>query len=195
MSIYTNQYDLFADLPQYVANPVADLNAFAGLIVGQHNYFPHAETWIHTGTLGDTNFYYALDQGPLPITDLVRMPLAGVGLPGWGNTIGDFLQPDLRVLSDLGYGSPFNNAPTEASLLEFPNWPVVGSDLAVGTVQGFDAAGVDLGLLPQSNFPTAYPYVPTLNPNLNLAWNSPVTGLGLAFGVEGDLMQILGLEQ
>ena len=123
MSIYTNQYDLFADLPQYVANPVADLNAFAGLIVGQHNYFPHAETWIHTGTLGDTNFYYALDQGPLPITDLVRMPLAGVGLPAGATLIGDFLQPDLRVLSDLGYGSPFNNAPTEASLRSSPTGP------------------------------------------------------------------------
>ncbi len=37
-TIYTNQYDLAADFPQYVLNPVADINSIMGFAFGAHNY-------------------------------------------------------------------------------------------------------------------------------------------------------------
>ena len=57
---------------------------------------------------------------------------------------------------------------TPATVFDIPNLPVIGQDLVAGTVQGISAFDVDLGLLPTSDFPTGYPFLPVLNPDLTL---------------------------
>src|ERR1700757_1736142 len=83
----------------------------------------------------------------------------------YGNAVADLVQPDLRVIVDMGYGSDeYANIPTPASLVEVPDPFTIVPDLVTGTVQGPTAALVDLGVLPASDFPTTYPYAPSLNP-------------------------------
>jgi hypothetical protein len=75
-----------------------------------------------------------------------------------------------------------------------PNPETVLPALANGTVQGVRAFGVDLGLLPQSMFPDAYPYLPALDPALNFPTGQPsVTAISLALGAERQVMDALGL--
>ncbi|HTQ16095.1 PE-PPE domain-containing protein, partial [Mycobacterium sp.] len=135
-----------------------------------------------------TTYYMSLDNG-LPLVQ----PLRSLGVPG--NAIADLLQPDLRVIVDLGYASgQYADIPTPAQLIGIPNPQTVLPALATGTVQGVQAFGVDVGLLPQSMFPNAYPYLPVLDPGLNIPMGQPsVTAVSLLTGAEGQLMDSLGL--
>jgi hypothetical protein len=121
-------------------------------------------------------------------------PLRDLPAP-YGNALADLLQPDLRVISDMGYGSgEYPNLPTPARLIEIPNLPNIAADLLHGAVQGPQAALVDLGALPASDMPTGYPFNPVLDPGLNFPLpQSPVTGVSLLTGFEGQLMRTLGL--
>jgi hypothetical protein len=189
-AIYTNQYDPICDFPQYPLNATSDLNA----IMGGHEHFYQYPTSTYyqlptsPGYTGNTTYYMRLDQ-TLPLVQ----PLRGLGTTG--NAIADLLQPDLRVIVDMGYGSnEYANLPTPAQLLEIPNIPVIAHDLATGTVQGVKAFGVDMGWLPRSDFPNAYPYLPALDPQLNFTTGQPsVTGISLLAGAEHQLMNSLGL--
>jgi hypothetical protein len=78
--IYTLEYDGFADFPQYPINPIADLNAFAGMIYEHLTY---------------------LGQDSEQIQNAVPLDTVGVV----GNPLANLLQPDMKVLVDLGYGS------------------------------------------------------------------------------------------
>jgi hypothetical protein len=107
------------------------------------------------------------------------------------------VQPDLRVLVDVGYGScgpglNYANIPTPAGLLEAVNPFTTIPDLATGAVQGPEAALVDVGLLPQSFLPTAYPYLPSIDPNLNFFLGQPsVTGLSVLSGAAGNVSHLI----
>ncbi|HTQ20852.1 PE-PPE domain-containing protein [Mycobacterium sp.] len=191
-SVYTNQYDGVADFPNYPLNVVSDVNAILGATPSsQHNYIV-PRTYYELPTSpdyhGHTTYYMSLDDG-LPLTQPLRL------LGGPGNAVADLLQPDLRVIVDLGYASgQYADIPTPAQLVGIPNVPVVLNALATGTVQGVQAFGVDAGLLPQSMFPDAYPYLPVLDPGLNLATGQPsVTAISLVLGAEHRLMDNLGL--
>ena len=189
-AIYTNQYDGVADFPRYPLNLIADANAVAGFLYGPHDYADYsyetlAATQLPTspGYTGNTTYSMVLTQNlPLldPLLDPVRRglpPNAASAPQPYGDAVADLIQPDLRVLVDMGYGSDeYANIPTHASLLEFPNWPVIGTDLLRGTIQGSEAALVDLHLLPASYYPMGrYPFSPVLNPDLN--YPLPQTGL------------------
>ncbi|HTZ15191.1 MAG TPA: PE-PPE domain-containing protein [Mycobacterium sp.] len=176
--IYTIQYDGYGDFPRYPADLVADLNAIFGL------YYDHLDTATDYSTLtpaqvataivepvspgpaGDTT-YYMIPTQTVPLLE----PLVQAGAPQW---LIDLLNPDLRVLVDLGYGSlggtdtEYANLPTPASLIELPNLITVGDDLVKGAVQGVDAALVDTGVLPQADMPDVYPFVPSLDPDLTI---------------------------
>ncbi|WP_293321709.1 PE-PPE domain-containing protein [Mycobacterium sp.] len=176
-AIYTNQYDGVADFPRYPLNVVADANAIAGFDLGRHDYVDysletHAAQPLPTspGYTGKTTYYIILNQN-LPLLNRYDLPQP------YGAAIADLIQPDLRVLIDMGYGSgEYANIPTRASLLEFPNWPVIGADLLRGVVQGSEGALVDLHLLPGSYYPMGrYPFSPVLDPGLN--YPLPQTGL------------------
>jgi hypothetical protein len=185
-TIYTNQYDGVADFPRYPLNLIADANAVAGFLYGPHDYVDYShETQAakplptSPGYTGNTTYSMVLTQN-LPLLNPLRKglpPYAAAPPPPYGNALADLLQPDLRVLVDMGYGSnEYANIPTHASLIEFPNWPVIGTDLLRGAIQGPEAALVDLHYLPDSYYPTGrYPFSPVFNPDLN--YPLPQTGL------------------
>lgn len=195
ISIFNNQYSFFGDFPQYPLNLVSDANAVVGLFFGVHNYGPPTTLSDYQllptspGYTGSTQYFMAPTHD-LPLLEPLRH-YGGL----YGNALADLLQPDLRVLVDMGYGSgEYANLPTPASLLEFPNLPTILSDLATGTVQGPTAALVDLGVLPQSMEPTTYPFAPALDPGLNYPLpQTGVTGVSLVSGFEGQLMRTFGL--
>jgi hypothetical protein len=198
--IFTNQYDMVANFPRYVLNPVSDLNAIMGFALwhGAHDYVDLTPGQIANavqlptspGYTGSTTYYELLTQN-LPLVAPLRLYLP----PPYGNALADLLQPDLRVIVDMGYGSgDYADIPTPASLFELPDPFTIVPDLARGAVQGPQAALVDLGLLPQSMMPTGYPFDPVADPGLNFPLpQSPVTGVSLLTGFEGRLMRALGL--
>jgi PE-PPE domain len=185
-AIYTNQYDGVADFPRYPLNLIADANAVAGYLYGPHDYVDYSGETLAAmqlptspGYTGNTTYSMVLTQN-LPLLEPIRKglpPYAAAPPQPYGAAVADLIQPDLRVLVDMGYGSDeYANIPTHASLLEFPNWPVIGTDLLRGTVQGSEAALVDLHLLPASYYPMGrYPFSPVSNPDLN--YPLPQTGL------------------
>ncbi|OBI17309.1 hypothetical protein A5712_24115 [Mycobacterium sp. E2327] len=196
VQIFTNQYDAVGDFPEYPLNVVSDTNALFGFFFKAHDYAPYAPystpmpLATSPGYTGSTTYMFDLTQN-LPLVSPLRESLP----QPYGNALADLLQPDLRVLADMGYGSgEYPDLPTPARLIEIPNLPNVATDLLHGAVQGPQAALVDLGLLPASEMPTGYPFNPVLDPGLNLPLpQSPVTGVSLLTGFEGQLMRTLGL--
>jgi hypothetical protein len=194
-TIYSNQYDLAGNFPQYILNPVSDINAIMGFFLGVHDYTPTdlaAAILLPTspGYNGLTKYYWIPTQN-LPLVT----PLRSYVPAPYGNAIADLLTPDVRVLVDLGYASGnYANIPTPGQFLELPDPFTIIPDLAHGAVQGVKAFGVDLGWLPPSMMPTTYPFVPTLDPHLNFPIGQhSVTGVSLITGAEGRLMRALAL--
>ena len=149
--IYTLEYDGFGDFPQYPINPIADLNAFAGMIYEHLTYLgldaDQIQSAVPLDTVGDTlTNYYMIPVDDLPLLDPLRL------IPIVGNPLADLLQPDMKVLVDLGYGSITDgwsqgpaNVPTPFEL--FPtdiNWNDVATALVNGVPQGIQAAIADL---------------------------------------------------
>ena len=101
-TIYNQEYDGFADIPQYPLNLISDLNAFLGFQYVHPTYRDLTQQQIdnakNLGTYGTTT-YYMIPTENLPLL----IPLRAI--PVIGNPVADLLQPDLRVLVDLGYGS------------------------------------------------------------------------------------------
>src|SRR5271163_2590372 len=151
-NIYTIEYDGFGDFPQYPIDVLSDVNAFVGIIElhGTYPFFTAAqlmpttmggEAIQLTNTVGPTQTqYFILPTQNLPLLDPVR------AIPVIGNPIADLVQPDLRVLVDLGYGSTTQgwspdppNVPTPFGVMP-PVGPItVASALATGIPQGISA--------------------------------------------------------
>jgi hypothetical protein len=120
-TIYTAEYDVFADFPRYPLNILADVNALAS-----QTHFSYATmtpgqvagaVQLPT-TPGSLTDYYVIPTQNLPLLDGLR------GIPVLGNPVADLLQPDLRYLVNLGYGDPrygwstsYADVPTEFGLL------------------------------------------------------------------------------
>jgi hypothetical protein len=150
-AVYTQEYDGFADFPQYPINLLADLNAYVGIFTQHFAYADLTPQQISSAialpTEGDTTTtYYMIPTANLPLLAPVRL------IPLIGNPVADLLQPDLRVLVNLGYGSITNgwspgpaNVPTPFGL--FPtniNPADVLTALAKGIPQGVTNALNDL---------------------------------------------------
>ncbi len=191
--IYTNQYDLASDFPRYPLNGISDLNAVMGFFEARHYYLYPTSSYMQLptspGYTGNTTYYFQLDQTlPLvqPLRDYVQAP--------FGNAFADLLQPDLRVLVDMGYSTNqyanYANIPTPASLFEIPNPFTIIPDLGIGTVQGVQGFAHDLGA--PVSAPSGYPYNPELNPDLNFDLpQSSTTGLSVLLGIEGGAAETL----
>lgn len=142
-TIWTQEYDGFADVPQYPIDLLSDLNSLAGIYYVHPTYSDLTPTQIGSAiplsTVGPTMTTYEMIPTPnLPLLDPLR------SVPIVGNPLADLLQPDLRVLVNLGYGDPNHgwsqgpaNVPTEFGL--FPSLSDVEKVpglLVPGTQQG-----------------------------------------------------------
>jgi PE-PPE domain/PE family len=161
--IYTIEYDGFADFPQYPINVLSDVNAFVGIVElhGTYPFFsatqllPTSQGGIAiplTNTVGPTQTdYFILPTQNLPLLDPVR------AIPLIGNPIADLVQPDLRVLVDLGYGSTTQgwspdapNVPTPFGVIPPVSPITVAGALATGTQQGISAFASDISAMMSS---------------------------------------------
>ena len=105
-TIWTREYDGFADFPQYPIDVLADLNAFAGIALLHGNYPTLTATQLssavalpQSGAPSQTTYYMIPTQN-LPLLEPLRL------IPGIGNPLADLVQPDLRYLINWGYGDP-----------------------------------------------------------------------------------------
>jgi hypothetical protein len=147
-SIYTLEYDGFADFPQYPIDLLSDLNAYAGILFNHTAYANLTPQQISgatdLGTYGETT-YYVIPSPNLPLLDPLRW------IP-FGNPLADLVQPDLTVLVDLGYGSTTQgyspgppNVPTPFGLYPTNVGPLnIATALIHGVPEGINNAIFDL---------------------------------------------------
>jgi hypothetical protein len=187
-SIYTLEYDGFADFPQYPLNFLADLNAVTGILFVHTTYVnpflgmpavtqTQVDNAIPLSTTpgyyanGGVTHYYMIPTQNLPLLDPLRY------IPVIGNPIADLLQPDLTVLVNLGYGNPdygwstgYANVTTPFGLAPHVGASVVLGDLATGTHQGIQAFNADLANPPTPlKLPPSTPPTPVTPTPLNIA--------------------------
>lgn len=146
-AIYTGEYDGYADFPKYPINFLADLNAVLGIIY-VHTTYPTMtpdqlataiELPVSDDYAGNTH-YFMIPTETLPLL----APL--LSTPVIGQPIYDLLEPAMRVLVNLGYGSitqgwddgpsnvgtPFELFPTDL------NWGEVLAALGNGAQEGWN---------------------------------------------------------
>jgi hypothetical protein len=166
-NIYTLEYDGFADFPQYPINLLSDLNAVAGILSVHTTYLQLTSTQVASavelqpspGYTGNTH-YYMIPTDNLPLLSGLR------AIPVVGQPLADLIQPDLKVLVDLGYGSTtqgwspdYPNMPTQFGLSPHLPASTVLSALAAGTQQGIQDFKADL-----ANIFTTPIVIPPLQP-------------------------------
>ena len=174
-TIYTREYDGFADFPQYPINVLSDVNAFLGILYVHGGYLSLTPSQVATGFLlpgsealgtpdSMTN-YYMIPTANLPLLDPIR------AIPVIGNPIADLLQPDLTYLVNWGYGNPafgYSTGPANV-ITPFGFLPplsattALGPDLISGTQAGVSAFASDISAM----VPTSLPAVSV--PNLSLS--------------------------
>jgi hypothetical protein len=171
--IYSIEYSGASDFPQYANNIYADLNAADGyidlhpyLLTGWPAYFTPSElagAVAENTSAADVNTdYFLIPTQDLPLLNDLR------DAPGAPSAYADLIQPDMRVLVDLGY-----NWTGDANVVTPAVWTspdidttAVDSYLAAGADQGMIASLVDMGILPQSDLSglsDLYPYVPDVS--------------------------------
>ena len=107
--VYTNEYDGFADFPQYPIDPLSDLNAVLGIAFQHTTYLGLTPEQIQDAiqlptTAADTlTNYYMIPDSTLPLLDPLQL------IPFIGQPLVDLLNPDLSVLVNLGYGDVADN--------------------------------------------------------------------------------------
>jgi hypothetical protein len=165
--IYSIEYSGASDFPQYDSNLLADLNAADGyvdlhpyLLTDWPAYFTPAElagaVAENTSSADVNTDYYIIPTQDLPLLNDLRDG------PGAESAYADLIQPDMRVLVDLGYnwtGDADVDTPADSTSPPIDT-TAVDAYLAAGADQGMIAALVDMGILPQSDLSDLYPYVP-----------------------------------
>ncbi len=170
-TIYSLEYDGFADFPRYPLNFLSDLNAFLGIADLHGTYLNGAANpdldlpgptaadidaaKLLTGSeaLGTpdslTNYYMIDTIDGQPVTPPLVSTLGE--LPVVGKPLADLLGPDLTVLINLGYGGDNlgysdapANIPTPFGLFPDVNTTDLTSELTGGAQTGFAAFENDL---------------------------------------------------
>jgi len=165
-TMWTLEYDGFADFPKYPIDFLSDLNAVLG-IAFVHGTYPTltaqqlslAFELPQSGAPSMTT-YMGIPTQNLPLLDPVR------AIPVIGTPIADLLQPDLRYLVNWGYGDPssgFSTGPADVPtpfgfLPPLSATTALGPDLISGTQQGVNAFVADLSALT----PTSAASLPSL---------------------------------
>ena len=111
-TIYTQEYDGFADFPKYSLNVLADLNAFLGIEYVHPTYQDLTPEQLDNALLlpttadydGNTTYYM------VPMADGQVLPLLRIfeGIPLIGKPLVDLLNPALTQIVNLGYDNPDN---------------------------------------------------------------------------------------
>jgi diacyltrehalose acyltransferase len=202
--IYSIEYSGFADFPNYPSDPFALANAIAGYVYLHPFLLPGWPTSFDTSALADAvqeptssgydgaTEYFLIPTQDLPLLEPLRE------IPGLGPAMADLIQPDLRVLVDLGYDRADPSDVATSADLSFPDidWTTVTQNLELGAQQGWIAAEVDMGLLPQSDLPDIYPYVPDVSglmsdPGMTGLVTDPSASAADALGGNFDLSTLL----
>jgi diacyltrehalose acyltransferase len=165
--IYDIEYSGASDFPQYDGNLLADLNAADGYLDLHPYLLPDYPTTFtasevagavleNTSANDVATNYYLIPTQDLPLLSDLRDG------PGPDAAYADLIQPDLRVLIDLGYNWTGDADVDTPATMSNPDVDTTAVDayLAAGADQGMIAALVDLGILPQSDLSDLYPYVP-----------------------------------
>ncbi len=105
-AMYIREYDGFADFPRYPLNFLADLNAFLGIMFIHGKYPMLTPEQLATAIqlpvsqdyAGHTQ-YFMIPTETLPLAQLIG------SIPLIGQPLADLLEPDLRILVNLGYGN------------------------------------------------------------------------------------------
>lgn len=144
---YAIQYDGVADFPQYPIDVFADANAIAGFVFLHPAYSSVTPSQIASGVVepvspADTmTTYILLPTHNLPLLDPLR------AVPVVGNPLADLVQPDLRVLVELGYDrTAYQDVPTPFGLFPPVDPATVAAELQQGAAQGVHDALADLGI-------------------------------------------------
>jgi hypothetical protein len=147
---YSVQYDGVSDFPRYPLNLFATANAIAGIVYIHGGLGPPTPNLVSSGVVqpaspGSLTTYILLPTHDLPLLDPLR------AIPFLGHPLADLIQPDLRVLVELGYDrTAFADVPTPFGLFPHIDPAVVAAQLQQGAVQGVYDALADLGLPPPS---------------------------------------------
>lgn len=112
-TIYTQEYDGFADFPKYTLNFLADLNAFLGIQYVHPTYRDLTPDQINNATLlpttagydGNTTYYMV----PMASDQVLPLLRPFEGIPGIGHALVDLLNPALTQIVNLGYDNPDND--------------------------------------------------------------------------------------
>ena len=106
--IYSLEYDGAADFPHYTTNLLSDLNGLVGVFLEHFVYADLTPDQINNAILlpgsealtgqGLTD-YFMIPSAGLPILEPLLL------IPGIGQPLYDLLEPDTRILVNLGYGS------------------------------------------------------------------------------------------
>lgn len=196
--IYAAQYDGITHAPQYPLFVLSDINAIMGYFFVHGNYpdlmaGDAVQLPTSPGYTG-TEYYMFLTQN-LPLLEPIR------SIPFAGPPMADLIQPQLRVLVDLGYadygpGGNYADIPTPAGLLAIPNPFAVSYYLLKGSLQApYGAAvgiGVEAGLIGPEWYPDTYPWAPSISPGLHFSFGQQqVTLLSQLSGGLGDILRLI----
>lgn len=142
---YAVQYDGAADFPRYPLNLLATANALAGFAYLHPSYSLSAAQFasgiVQPVSPDSLTTYILIPTHDLPLLNPLR------AVPVVGNPLADLIQPDLRVLIELGYDrSAYQDVPTPFGLIPQFDPAVVAAQLQQGAVQGLSDALGGLGL-------------------------------------------------
>ncbi|SON59506.1 PE family protein PE3 [Mycobacterium simulans] len=162
-AIYTLEYDGFADFPRYPLNIISDLNAVAGIVYVHPRYFDITPEWLDQNAIElqpsvpRNTHYYILPADDLPLLQPLR------AVPVIGGPLANLIEPNMRVIVNLGYGDPYHGYSTSPPDVWtpfglFPDVsPVtVAEAFAAGTQQGINNFTFDMSQL-LANPPTLPP--------------------------------------
>jgi hypothetical protein len=156
--IYTLEYDGFADFPHYTTNLLSDLNADVGVFLAHFLYLDLTPAQIDNAMLLPGSEDATIDPCAACLTDYYMIPDANLPLlepllliPGIGQPLYDLLEPDTRILVNLGYGSITEgwnqgpaNVPTTFGLYPDIDQTQLSDALSNGWQQGLTDALNDL---------------------------------------------------
>jgi PE-PPE domain/PE family len=197
-TIWSLEYDGFADFPRYPIDIFSDLNALAG-IVFVHGTYPHLtqatlNTAVTLGQSGNPSMttYNMIPTENLPLLAPLRL------LPVIGNPLADLIQPDLKLLVNWGYGDPNYGWSTSPADIQTPFGflpPLSATTELVSLFPGATAQGVSAFANDLSSLASSLPGAATsgfaqlaLPPSASL----PTTPTGIIQAIESANTNIVG---